>query len=158
MEQRPRSNLPVGFPVDHAIVAYGAVQDFWTALGRDDDQAVASLVFEATRERHGWPLEGLAAALRAQLGVSLQEARTMGTSTTLRILQDGSWAFFSMRTMGDPIVVEEATLVNGFWWIVIELDDGRWQVWGAPDPGDLLGAELVTLPHMSTPPGGGRLS
>ncbi len=86
------------------------------------------------------------------MGVTTDQCRSMGTSTSLRVLSDGAWAFWSMPVWRMEIY-DKPTLVHGSRWVVTK-DAGAWQLWGTPEADEFAAATLVQLPIL--PPAQGE--
>jgi len=136
---------PPGFPTDDAIEAYGVVAELWAALAADDDQRAQAVLFGPTMVMGGMTLDGLAEQLRQRMNKTREECSSMGVSTTVRILPDGAWVFFSMPAWR-LLIFDAPTQAFVVAWVVVRHEDGTWRCWGAPDPDDVARATLVQLP------------
>lgn len=136
---------PPGFPVADAIEARRAVVDFWTALADDDDAAARHLFYGSSMIRNGMTPDGLAAQLRERMGLSRERSRSMGVSTTVRVLSDGAWAFLS-KPAWQIEIYDQPTEVRAHIWVVLRDEDGQWRLWGAPGADEVARARHVQLP------------
>ena len=152
MSDDPDLSIPPGFPVSDAIEAWGAVFDFWAALAADDDEATRRHLYGPSMVRNGMTPDGLARQLRERMDLTRDQCKSMGVSTTVRVLSDGSWVFLSKPTWRLEIY-SEPTLVPAQLWIVVRDDDDSWRMWGSPEPADVAKARFVQLPI--TPPAQG---
>jgi len=143
---------PAGFPVADAIEARGAVVDFWSALAADNDEATRRLFYGPSMIRNGMTPDGLAGQLRERMGLTRDQCKSMGISTTVRVLPDGAWAFLSKPTWRFELY-DKPTLVIAQMWVVVRDTDGAWRLWGAPENEAVAGALLVQLPIDLAPQG-----
>lgn len=124
--------------IDDAIAARGTLVAFWQALGADDDQRVLELFYPPSIATSRLSRDRLAEELRKALRVRMAECAGMAVSVRAREFPDGKWAFSSSATGGEPITYDTATVI---YWppmlaVIRDVDDGRWKVWGTPDPSD----------------------
>lgn len=139
-------NPPPGFLVADAVGAMAAVVRFWEALAADDDQATVGLLYAMSRLKNGLIEKGLAAQLRERMGLlTVGDCASMGVSSTVRVLPDGTWAFICWQAKRGEEIVWEPTAKLIHAWIVINAG-GRWQIWGAPEADQLAAATFVRLP------------
>jgi hypothetical protein len=152
---------PVGnpdrFPLDDAVTARMVMRPWWRALGADDDVAVRDLHHPGSVADSG---PGLAARLRYDLGVTVEQCATMGVVNTVSILGDGAWAFFCKTgvrsTYERPILSrrntpESAAPTARGWLIKVQRsEEGAWRVWGSVPDDETVGR--VILPPLVVGP------
>jgi hypothetical protein len=142
------------FPIGDAVTARTVMRPWWRALAADDDVAVRELHHPALVRDPG---PGLAARLRNDLGVTVEQCATMGVVNTVSILADRTWAFFCKtgvrstyerpilsrrKTAGDA----DAPAARGWLIGVRRSDDGSWRVWGLVSVDETVGK--VILPPL----------
>jgi hypothetical protein len=143
---------PPGFPIEDAVAAWSAHGEFWAALAKDDDVGTRELFFEPSRIRSGLPILGLAAALRGQMGVTIEMSASMGMSSTLRVLPDGAWAFLATPTDRYEVFTDPSA-VHAWVSLMVQNAEGRWQVWGSRPGAGGPDARFIQLPFDVLRPG-----
>jgi len=114
-----------------AADAAQAVGAFWAALANDDDLALLRVIDHATRRRAGTQ-PGTCQRLCDQLETTPGACRTMGVSSKVRVMPNGSMVFMCMKLeSGEPKVVGVwgPEQIQG-WALTVALEGGFWRVSG----------------------------
>ncbi len=140
--------MPSELDLPRLQLAEAAVFSFLDALKARDEAALAVLVYPESLIT--W--EASPGAIRSRFlhaaEITEDELGKLGIVHTARVLPSGTEAqplvAFGLLPWGQKArMVLEPTPAHA---IAVIWDDGRWKVWGMPDPGDFAAATLVPLP------------